>query len=106
MPTVNIPSKVRFALYLVSAIGSAVAAYLFAKGYVGDAELGLWAAVVAIVNTLSAANTNISGEPVVKVHDAVVEGDLTEDERGESVLVVALVVVVIILLLAALGAFR
>jgi hypothetical protein len=105
MPTVNIPSKVRFALYLVSAIGSAVAAYLFAKGYVGDAELGLWAAVVAIVNTLSAANTNISGEPVVKVHDAVVEGDLG-DERGESVLVVALVVVVIILLLAALGAFR
>lgn len=104
MPTVNISPKVRFALYLLSAIGSAVAAYLFAKGYVGDAELGLWAAVVAIVNTLSAANTNISGEPVVKVHDAVVEGDL--DERGESVLVVALVVVVIILLLAAFGAFR
>jgi hypothetical protein len=105
MPTVNISAKVRFALYLISAIGSAAAAYLFAKGYVGDAELGLWAAVVAIVNTLSAANTNLSGEPVVKVHDAVVEGDLG-DERGESVLVVALVVVVIILLLAALGAFR
>ena len=104
MPTVNISPKVRFALYLISAIGSAVAAYLFARGYVGDAELGLWAAVVAIVNTLSAANTNLSGDPVVKVHDAVVEGDL--DERGESVLVVALVVVVIILLLAALGAFR
>ena len=106
MPTVNISPRIRFALYLISAIGSAAAAYLFAKGYVGDAELGLWAAVVAIVNTLSAANTNLSGDPVVKVHDAVVEGDLTDEQgaidTGTAILVALLVVVVLVLL----GAFR
>lgn len=58
MPTISLNPTVRFVLYLVAAIGSAVAAYLFAKGYVGDAELGLWAAIVAIVNGIAAANTN------------------------------------------------
>lgn len=58
MPTISLNPTVRFALYLIAAIGSAVAAYLFAKGVVGDAELGLWAAIVAIVNGIAAANTN------------------------------------------------
>lgn len=58
MPTISLNPTVRFVLYLVAAIGSAVAAYLFAKGIVGDAELGLWAAIVAIINGIAAANTN------------------------------------------------
>lgn len=62
MPTISLNPTVRFCLYLLSAVGSAVAAYLFAKGYVGDAELGLWAAIVAIVNGIAAANTNTGGE--------------------------------------------
>lgn len=62
MPTINLNPTVRFVLYLVSAVGSAVAAYLFAKGLVGDAELGLWAALVAIVNGIAAANTNTGSE--------------------------------------------
>ena len=58
MPTISLNPTIRFCLYLVAAIGSAVAAYLFAKGYVGDAELGLCAAIVAIINGIAAANTN------------------------------------------------
>ena len=58
MPTISLNPTIRFVLYLVAAIGSAVAAYLFAKGVVGDAELGLWAAIVAIINGIAAANTN------------------------------------------------
>ena len=58
MTTISLNPTVRFCLYLVAAIGSAVAAYLFAKGVVGDAELGLWAAIVAIINGIAAANTN------------------------------------------------
>lgn len=62
MPTINLNPTVRFVLYIVAALGSAVAAYLFAKGYVGDAELGLWAAIVAIINGIAAANTNVHGD--------------------------------------------
>lgn len=58
MPTISLNPTVRFVLYLVAAVGSAVAAYLFAKGVVGDAELGLWASLVAIINGIAAANTN------------------------------------------------
>jgi hypothetical protein len=58
MPTISLNPTVRFVLYVLAALGSAIAAYLFAKGIVGDAELGLWAAIVAIVNGIAAANTN------------------------------------------------
>ena len=61
MPIVNIPAGVRFGLYVFASIGSVVAAYLFAKGYVGDAELALWAGIVAIINGLAAAKTNLNG---------------------------------------------
>ena len=56
MPIIQLPPKVRLAIYLVSGLGSAVVAYLVAKNYIGDAEVTLWAAVVAVVNGLSAAN--------------------------------------------------
>jgi len=61
MPPVNIPPSVRFFLYALASFGSLVAAYLFAKGYVGDAELALWAGFVAIINGLAAAKTNLNG---------------------------------------------
>lgn len=56
MPIITLPPRVRLAIYLVSGLGSAVLAYLVAKDIAGDAEVTLWAAVVAIVNGLSAAN--------------------------------------------------
>lgn len=59
MPTINIPPAVRFGLYILAAVGSVIAAYLFAKGYVGDAELALWAGLVGIINGLAAAKTDL-----------------------------------------------
>lgn len=124
MPTINIQPKVRFTLYLLSALGSVVVAYLFSRGLIGDAETAAWAGVVAIINGLAAANTNISGDPVVKVKDAVVEGEVGdaqplilgkaftggtfsqaeekqrrgEDGRADVLYVLACVVLVIVLL--------
>ena len=53
----NPPRRVRAALYLITAIGTPVAAYLKVKGYIGDEELALWAAEVTVVNGLAALNT-------------------------------------------------
>ena len=55
--TLNPPRRVRAALYLLTAIGTPVAAYLKVKGYIGDEELALWAAEVTVVNGLAALNT-------------------------------------------------
>ena len=86
MPTVNIPPKARFALYLISALGSVVVAYLAGQGIIGESETAAWAGVVAIVNGLAAANTNISGELVVKVRDAVVEGEMAAPDYQPMIL--------------------
>lgn len=61
MPTINIPAKVRFLIYLLTAIGTPVVGYLKVKGYIGDPELALWAAEVTVSNTLAAAKTDLSG---------------------------------------------
>lgn len=56
MPIITLPPKVRLVIYLISGVGSAIVAYLVARGIAGDAEVALWAALVAVVNGLSAAN--------------------------------------------------
>lgn len=113
MPTVNIPPAVRFALYLLSALGSVIAAYLFAKGLVGDAELALWAGVVAIINGLAAAKTDLHESKVYELeaqveHTGHVEGTVSPpNERGAADVVTVLVVVLLVLvLLALLGLIR
>ena len=53
----NPPRRVRAALYVLTALGTPIAAYLKLKGYIGDAELALWGAEVTIVNSLAALNT-------------------------------------------------
>lgn len=53
----NPPRRVRAALYVLTAVGTPVAAYLNLKGYIGDPELVLWAAEVTVVNGLAALNT-------------------------------------------------
>lgn len=108
MPVVNIPPAVRFALYLIASVGSLVAAYLFAKGYVGDAELALWAGIVAIINGLAAAKTDLHEARVYELEAQVedtgrIEGTVAPDERGsigvaEAVLIALLVLLVLIAL--------
>lgn len=58
MTRLNPSRPVRVALYVATAVGAPVAAYLKAKGYIGDLELTLWGAEVAVVNTLAALNVS------------------------------------------------
>lgn len=54
---VNLPPKVRLSLYVLTAVGTPVVAYMFAKGLIGELEVTLWAAEVSVVNVLAAFNT-------------------------------------------------
>lgn len=52
----TIQPKVRFAIYILSGIGSLVMAYLYTKGVISDPEMVLWSGLSALVNGLSAYN--------------------------------------------------
>ena len=60
MPSINIPPKVRFYLYLFSALGSIAIGYAVAKQYIGDAEVVAWTGFAGLINGLSASKTDIS----------------------------------------------
>lgn len=59
--TLNVPPKVRAFLYVFTALGTPVVAYLFAKGFIGELEVTLWSAEVAVVSSLAAFNTMPTG---------------------------------------------
>jgi len=56
---VNLPPRVRLALYVLTALGTPVVAYLFAKEIIGELELALWSAEVAVVTAMAAFNTKV-----------------------------------------------
>ncbi|THG30667.1 hypothetical protein [Naasia lichenicola] len=53
---VSIPPKVRVVLYVATALGTPVIAYLLAKDYIGSLEVALWSGEVAVINVLAALN--------------------------------------------------
>lgn len=53
---VNLPSRVRVALYIITALGAPVMAYLLAKGTIGTLEVSLWSGEVAAVTAMAALN--------------------------------------------------
>ncbi len=55
-PSITIPPLVRLVIYVAGAVGAAVVAYSATKGWIGDAEIALWASLAAIPNVLAAAN--------------------------------------------------
>jgi len=55
-PLTTIPPKVRQGLYLAYAVGGPVVAYCAAKGYVGDAELVLYASIGTALGLTAASN--------------------------------------------------
>ena len=61
MPTINIPPKLRFALYVIAALAIPLTAYLFEKRIIGKEEVTLIGAYIALVNTLAATKTDIAG---------------------------------------------
>lgn len=59
---INLPSKIRAALYVLTAVGTPIAAYLLAKGIIGELEISLWGGLVTVVNSMAALNTYIPNE--------------------------------------------
>lgn len=53
----NPPRRVRVALYVSTLVGTPIVAYLNARGLIGDLEVILWSAEVAVVTGLAALNT-------------------------------------------------
>lgn len=58
MESINPSSRVRKALYIITAIGSPIIAYVALKGYVGEAEVALWTALVSVVSALAGFNVS------------------------------------------------
>lgn len=54
--TLNLPYKVRAALYVANAVGSPLMAYLLARGIIGTLEVGLWAAEMTAIFLLAGLN--------------------------------------------------
>lgn len=52
----NPPAKIRVAIYVVTALGSPVVAYLLARHIIGQLELNLWVAEVTAVNIMAGLN--------------------------------------------------
>lgn len=61
---INLPSKVRFAIYVFNGVGSIVVAYLVAKNYIGDPEAVAWTALSAFTSTMAALNVSNPDEGV------------------------------------------
>ncbi|WP_418061800.1 hypothetical protein [Pimelobacter simplex] len=53
----SLPTKVRRALYVLTAAGTPIVAYLQVKGLVGEPEMVLWAAEVTVVSTIAGLHT-------------------------------------------------
>lgn len=54
--TLNPPSAVRVALYILTLVGTPLVAYLNARGIIGALEVTLWSAEVAATSGLAALN--------------------------------------------------
>lgn len=56
----NPPNKVRAAIYIGTALGTPLVAYLLSKGVVGELEMNLWAAEVTAVLAMAGLNVSSS----------------------------------------------
>ncbi|MBU2693866.1 hypothetical protein [Pimelobacter sp. 30-1] len=56
--TINLPARIRRALYVLTAAGTPVVAYLQVKGLIGEPEMVLWAAEVTVVSALAGLHTS------------------------------------------------
>ena len=55
--TLNVPHRVRALLYIITAVGTPVVTYLYAKEAIGELELALWSAEVTVVSLMARLNT-------------------------------------------------
>lgn len=54
---ITIPARARFVLYLIGALATPLIAYLFERGTIGEAEVTLFGAYIALINLLAATKT-------------------------------------------------
>lgn len=55
---INLPPKVRLAVYIFVGIGGIVVTYLSTRGAIGQAEMTAWSAFSVFVGGLAAINTD------------------------------------------------
>ncbi|GAA4075809.1 hypothetical protein ACFFOS_27935 [Nocardioides kongjuensis] len=79
---VNVPRRVRIALYLLNVLGTPVVVYARAKGWIGDLELALWGAEVTAAMALAGLNVGAGPQGVSIRVDA---DQLTALERGQQI---------------------
>lgn len=65
--TLNPSRSIRVAIYIVTALGTPLVAYLNARGIIGSLEVSFWSAEVAVATGLAALNTSSSTETTVAV---------------------------------------
>lgn len=58
----NPSPKVRVLLYILTALGTPVVAYLLSKEVIGTLEVALWSAEVAVVSAMAGLNVTPSVE--------------------------------------------
>lgn len=59
---INLPHRIRATLYVITAIGTPVVAYLLARGVIGELEVALWSGEVAVVSSMAALNVTNTEE--------------------------------------------
>ena len=72
----TISARTRQIIYVVTAVLTPVVAWLNARGWIGDLEVGLWSAEVAVVGGLAALKTGDPAPPVAA--EDVQAGDVVE----------------------------
>ena len=72
--TLNIPYQLRAAIYVFTAVGTPVVAYLLSVGIIGELEVALWSAEVAVASSLAALNISPAADAINKAStDAAIE---------------------------------
>ena len=77
----NIPPKIRFALYLIGALASLGVVYAVDKAWAGDAEVRFVQGLVALINILAAGNTP-TGRILGKAFTGGTFSRASEDDRN------------------------
>lgn len=81
MPTITIPARARFVLYLIGLVGGLAVTLALAKGWLDAAGAAFVTGVLAILNGLAAGNVNLT-KPDASVAP---EPDDTDDDEPTTV---------------------
>lgn len=89
----TISARTRQIIYVVTAIGTPIVAWLNARGWIGDLEVSLWSAEVAVVGGLAALKTGdpappVAAEDVQAGHfvEVIPASEATSDTKSDAAL--------------------